>query len=104
MADDFDEDFNRLMDATQTLIQLKAGDVLTQAMIDDLHLVDQDHRESFERTTDAFHKGYQAGLKRGAGADTAKLIEERDDARSREAVARALLNHMQPTSQQEEVK
>jgi hypothetical protein len=51
-----DDDFNRLMDATQTLIQLTVGDVLTQEMIDDLHLVDKDHRESFERATDAFHK------------------------------------------------
>jgi len=93
MTDDFDADFNRLMDATQTLIQLKVGDVLTQEMIDDLNLVDSDHRESFERATDAFHRGYEAGLARGASADTAKLIEERDEARMRtqilEAIAKA---------------
>lgn len=85
-----DADFDRLMDATQTLIQLKPGDVMTQEMIDDLHLVDKDHRESFERATDAFHKGYQAGLERGAGADTAKLIDERDAARDEAAILRAL--------------
>ena len=101
---DFDAEFNRLMDATQTLIQLKPGDVLTQEMIDDLHLVDADHREQFERATDAFHKGYQAGLERGAGADTAKLIEERDEARSSAAIARALLDHAQATPQQEQVQ
>lgn len=88
--DEFDDDFNKLMDATQTLIQLEPGDVLTEEMIADLHLVDADHRESFERATDAFHKGYEAGLERGAGADTAKLIEERDDARSEAMIAKAL--------------
>jgi hypothetical protein len=88
--DDSDADFNRLMDATQTLIQLKPGDVLTQEMIDDLNLVDADHRESFERATDAFHKGYEAGLERGAGADTAKMIEERDEARGQASVIRAV--------------
>lgn len=87
--DDDDADFNRLMDAIQTLIQLKPGDVLTQEMIDDLHLVDADHREDFERATEAFHRGYQAGLERGGGADTAKLIEERDDARMRVQVVNA---------------
>jgi hypothetical protein len=86
----FDEDFDKLMDATQTLIQLKVGDVLTQEMIDDLHLVDEVHRKDFERAVDAFHKGYQAGLERGAGADTAKLIEERDEARDEAAILRAL--------------
>jgi hypothetical protein len=85
-----DAAFDRLMDATQTLIQLKVGDVLTQEMIDDLHLVDEDHRESFERAVDAFHKGYEAGLLRGAGADTAKLIAERDEARDEAAISRAL--------------
>lgn len=85
-----DDDFNRLMDATQTLIQLKPGDILTEDMIADLHLVDADHRESFERATDAFHRGYQDGLERGGGADTAKLIEERDSARTRAQVANAI--------------
>jgi hypothetical protein len=91
MADESDEAFNRLMDAVQTLIQLTPGDVLTQEMIDDLHLVDADHRESFERATDAFSRGYEAGLQRGAGADVAKLIEERDEARDDAAIQRALL-------------
>jgi hypothetical protein len=89
-ADAWDDDFNRLMDATQTLIQLQPGVVLTQEMIDDLHLVDKDHRESFERATDAFHNGYEAGIARVAGADTAKLIEERDDARMRVQIANAV--------------
>jgi hypothetical protein len=87
---DADANFDRLMDATQTLIQLKVGDVLTQEMIDDLNLVDANHREDYERATDAFHRGYEAGLVRGAGADTARLIEERDEARTQAVVARAL--------------
>lgn len=84
------DDFDKLMDAMQTLIQLKPGDVLTEEMIADLHLVDQHNREDQERATDAFHRGYECGLERGASADTAKLIEERDDARDEAAVARAL--------------
>ena len=88
-ADPFEAAFDRLMDATQTLIQLKPGDVLTEEMIADLHLVDEDHRKDFERASEAFHRGYQAGLERGAGADTAKLIEERDDARMRVQIVHA---------------
>jgi hypothetical protein len=83
------DDFDRLMDAMQTLIQLKPGDVLTEEMIADLHLVDQHNREDQERATDAFSKGYDAGLARGAGADTAKLIEERDEARTRVSIVNA---------------
>jgi hypothetical protein len=88
--DEIDLAFNRLMDATQTLIQLKPGAVLTQEMIDDLHLVDKEHREEFERATDAFHRGYEWGLERGGGADTAKLIEERDDARMKAQIAQSM--------------
>jgi hypothetical protein len=88
-----EEDFNRLMDAMQTLIQLKPGDVLTQEMIDELHLVDKYNREEAERATDAFHRGYECGLERGGGADTAKLIEERDEARGRAQVANAISDH-----------
>lgn len=87
---DLTDDFERLMDAHQTLIQLKVGDVVTQSTIDDLLLIDADYRENDERNTEAFHRGYEAGLKRGAGADTAKLIEERDSARTSASVANAL--------------
>lgn len=90
MSDPIEDAFDRLMDATQTLIQLQPGDVLTQEMIDDLHLVDSDHRQDFERASEAFHRGYEAGLRRGGGADTAKLIEERDEARGRASVANAI--------------
>lgn len=82
-----DEAFNRLMDAHQTIIRLKAGNVLTQEMVDDILLVERDYRENDERNTDAFHKGYEAGLERGSNADTAKLIEERDEARDRAMIA-----------------
>jgi hypothetical protein len=85
-----DDPFDRLMDAHQTLIRLKPGDVLTQAMIDDLLLVERDYRDNDERNTDAFHKGYEAGLERGSNADTAKLIDERDAAQSSASIANAI--------------
>lgn len=85
-----DADFDRLMDAHQTLIRLKVGDVVTQEMIDDLLLIDSDYRENDERCTGAFHKGYENGLKRGSNAETAKLIEERDSARCRASISNAL--------------
>jgi hypothetical protein len=89
-VDDAEREFDRLMDAMQTLIQLKPGDVLTQELIDDLHLVDKHNREDQERATDAFSRGYDCGLERGAGADTAKLIEDRDAARARVSIVNAL--------------
>jgi hypothetical protein len=87
---DSEKAFERLMDAHQTLIQLKVGDVVTQQTLDDLLLIDADYRENDERNTDAFHRGYDVGLTRGAGADTAKLIEERDSARISASLANAL--------------
>lgn len=84
------DEFERLMDAHQTLIRLKVGDTVTQEVLDHLLLIESDYRENDERNTDAFHRGYEAGLARGAGADTAKLIEERDTARTRASIANAL--------------
>lgn len=88
--DQTDADFDKLMDAHQTLICLKVGDAVTQEMLDDLLLIESDYRENDERNTDAFHKGYECGLERGSNADTAKLIEERDSARGSASVANAL--------------
>lgn len=85
-----DEEFERVMDATQTLILLRAGEPLTQEQVDDLHLLDEFNRRDEERSVDAFHRGYQAGLERGGGADVAKLIEERDSARNWRSVANAM--------------
>lgn len=89
-VDSAEREFERLMDAIQTLIQLQPGDVLTQEMIDDLQFVDKHNREDQERAIDAFSRGYDCGLERGAGADTAKLIEDCDAARSRVSIVNAL--------------
>jgi hypothetical protein len=90
MSETIDTEFERLMNAEQTLIQLEAGQVLTQQMVDDLRLLDKNHRDDFDRSIDAFDKGYQVGLERGSGADTAKLIQDRDKARNRAAIANAM--------------
>lgn len=85
-----EDDFERVMDAMQTLMHLEPGHVLTAEEIEGLRLLDAHNREDAERAQDAFSKGYDCGLARGAGADTAKLIEERDDARTRVSVMAAL--------------
>jgi hypothetical protein len=59
-------------------------------MIDDLHMVDRHNREDQERATDAFSRGYEAGVARGAGTDTAKLIAERDAARTKATIANSI--------------
>lgn len=82
-------DFDRIMDATQTLMHLEPGHVLTAEEIDGLRLLDASNREDAERAQDAFSSGYDCGLKRAAGVDGAKLIEERDDARTHVSLSAA---------------
>jgi len=86
---DSEDNFDRVMDAMQTLMRLEPGHVLTAEEIEGLRLLDKSNREDAERAQDAFNNGYECGLARGAGADTAKLIEERDAARTRVSVMAA---------------
>lgn len=79
-----------LMDAMQVVITLKAGQVLTQADVDAVHLVDAYNREDQERAIDVFNTGFQRGMEAGGGADKADLINKLDAARSGLAVEKAL--------------
>lgn len=84
------DDFDRVMDTLQLIISIKGRHVLTDQEADDIRYLEAYYREHDERATEAFDRGYQYGLKRGGGADTAKLIEERDQSRSIAAVANAV--------------
>lgn len=84
------EALDRVEEAMVTLLSLKAGDQLTAENLADLLFLEEYYRKDQETQTDVFHRGYQSGLRRGAGADTAKLIEERDEARTRAMIANAL--------------
>ena len=85
-----DAEFDRVMDTLQLIISIKEGHTLTQQEADDIRFLEAYYREQDERAVEAFDRGYQYGLKRGGGADTAKLIEERDSARSQTSITNAL--------------
>jgi hypothetical protein len=85
-----DAEFDRVMDTLQLIISLKDGRVLTQQEAEDIQFLEAYYREQDERAVEAFDRGYKYGLERGGGADMAKLIEERDDARLRASVANGL--------------
>lgn len=84
------DDFDRVMDTLQLIIAIKDGHVLTAQEAEDIRFLEAYYREQDEKATEAFDRGYQYGLKRGGGADTAKLIEERDSARGQASIARAI--------------
>jgi hypothetical protein len=84
------ERIDRSMEALQTLLHLKVGDVLTQQHLDDLLFLDEYHRSEEDTALNTFSEGFDAGVKRAAGVETAKLIEERDAARASASVANAM--------------
>lgn len=86
-CDDELEALDRVEEAIVTLLNLKPGDQLTAESLADLLFLEEYYRKDQETQIDVFHRGYQYGLSRGAGADTAKLVKERDEARTRAMVA-----------------
>lgn len=95
-VEDCDREISRIdrsMEALRTLLHLKVGDVLTQEHLDDLLFLDEYHRSEEDTALNVFSEGYEAGVKRAAGVDTAKLIEERDSFRNAASVANALLTY-----------
>lgn len=87
--EDYEEAMDAEMEATSRVYGIRVGDVIDQATYDAIQLFDKMAREDDEGRLTVFHQGYGAGLKRGAGNDTAKLIEERDSARTTAQVANA---------------
>jgi hypothetical protein len=89
-----EEEANEVMDAemeaTSRVYGICVGDVIDRATFDAIQLYDKYNREEEEGRTTVFHQGYQAGMRRAGGVDTAKLIEERDTARTSAQVANAL--------------
>lgn len=83
-------DFDRLMDATQTVIQLKAGDVLTAEQVAEIHYAFDCERQHEDDAVDAYSKGYAHGVYAGAGADKAALMEKLETLETRLAVVKAM--------------
>ena len=88
--DAFEEAMDAQMEATSRVYGIRVGDVIDQQTFDAIQLFDKMARDDDAGRLTVFHQGYQAGLQRGGGADTAKLIAERDSARTRASIANAL--------------
>lgn len=86
-----DAEWEYFMDATQTILHLKAGQVLTAEQVAEILFVGEYERRDHEHAIDVFHKGYEAGRLAAAGAKRAKLLEQIDALKSRLAVAEGLL-------------
>lgn len=85
-----DAEWEAFMEATQTVLTLKAGQTLTQEDIDQILFVGEYERRDEERQIDCFHRGYQLGLHEGGGSEVADLIERVSDLRTSLVVANAL--------------
>jgi hypothetical protein len=88
---DFDPEFERFMDATQTVITLKAGQVLTQEQVAEIQFVSEYERRDHEHSIDVFHKGFEAGRLSAADEETVALLEKIDALKTKLAVAEGLL-------------
>lgn len=88
--EDYEEASNAEMEATARVYGIRVGDVVDQVTFDAIQLYDKMARDDDEGRLTVFHQGYQAGMQRAGGVDTAKLIEERDNARASASVANAL--------------
>jgi len=96
-----DEEFEEAMDAEMEAISrvygIRVGDVIDQVTYDAIQLFDKKARDDDEGRLTVFHQGYHAGIRRSAGVETAKLIIERDAARTRVSLANAInsgISHM----------
>ncbi len=78
------------MEATQTVLHLKAGHTLTQADVDAILFVGEYERRDQERQVDCFHRGWQMGLLDSAGKTKAGLVEKGAALESQVAVEKAL--------------
>ena len=85
-----DAEFEAEMDAVSTVYSLHPPMVLTDAQYQAIQAFDASSRRDQERATEAFHRGYQDGLVRGAGSDVAALTNKADDARMALTVEKAL--------------
>ena len=83
-------DFDRLMDATQTVIQLKPGVTLSPEQVAEIQYAFDCERQHEDDAVDAFHNGYLHGLRTAAGADKAALIEKIDALQTSLATEKAL--------------
>ncbi len=95
--EDFEEAMDAEMEATSRVYGIRVGDVITQETFDAIQLFDKMARDDDEGRLTVFHQGYHAGMRRSAGVETAKLIEERDAARSSLSLANAInsgISHM----------
>lgn len=86
-------EFDRFMEAYQTVLQLKAGTVLTPEMVSEIQFAFEYERRDQEDKVDVYHNGYRHGLAVAAGADGAALIEKVDDLRTRLHVHEILEKH-----------
>ena len=88
---DFDSEFERFMDATQTVLQLKPGQTLTQEQVAEIQFVSEYERRDHEHSIDVFHKGFEVGRLSAADAETVALLEKIDALKTKLAVAEGLL-------------
>lgn len=95
-------DFDRLMDATQEVLQLKPGMVLTADQVAEIHYAFDCARQDEEDAVDAFHRGYLHGRQEGAGADKAALMEKLSAAQTRLAVVKAMDRYLEKDENQPE--
>jgi len=85
-----ESDFERLMDDLQVIYRMKAGDTVSQDDVDALNRLDSYWRENEESAVDAHHKGWQAGLLHGGGADVQELQNKLDTSWGELATERAM--------------
>ena len=94
-----DAEWEYFMDATQTVLALKVGQVLTQEQVDEIQFVSEYERRDHEHAIDVFHNGYQAGIAASLGKTEAGLLEQVEALKGELAVSKSLLRFYKKTDE-----
>ena len=90
MLDRSEEGWDALFDAISTVNGFKVGQVLTEADVAALHLVQKCESDDEEAATDAYHRGHEEGLRKRGGDELVALTKRADEAMVEKATERAM--------------
>jgi len=104
MIERSEADWEKLEDAIGTLWGLEPGHVLTKADVDGLRHMDTCHRNDEEVATDAYHRGYEEGLRERGGEELVareKWLSERETRAATDRAMRKLAEARAQTAEAE---
>lgn len=85
-----DDDFDQLMDDSQVIYGMQAGDIVSQADVDALNRLDTHWRKNADDAVAAYAEGIKTGWQMAGGAEVAELLEKLDQSEIELTTQRAM--------------